>query len=120
MFTVLLLTVYFLLDLIFLLICLLINLFECLFIGLSKALQSFGSLLEGLFFIIGSTNQETKDDSSLYAIISSILNVFKCLNNRKLKALLSVEYTKTLVADTAHYCFNAISAPMVRIKLNSD
>jgi hypothetical protein len=42
---------------------------QIIFIGMSKALQSFGSLLEGLFFIIGKTNILTNISISMSVLV---------------------------------------------------
>ena len=104
--------------------------------GMAQILQNFCSLLEGLHSILSElkkiekssekssdkkadkTNKnvlknnendgnERSDIYSLRIIIGCLLNVFKCLNDPLLKALLSVEYAKTLIADNAYYCLNS-------------
>ena len=76
--------------------------------GMSQILQSFCSVLEGLHSILFSKRKiDVKDTIHLRLIIACLLNVFGCLNDPNLKALLSVEYAKTLVGDTAHCCLAA-------------
>ena len=84
--------------------------------GMSQILQSFCSVLEGLHTILfGKKKIEVKDSIHLRLIIGSLLNVFRSLNDPNLKALLSVEYAKTLVGDTAHHCLAAAKIDDVSI-----
>jgi hypothetical protein len=71
--------------------------------GMSQALQRFCSILEALHTVLSSGKvMEEEEGAYIRTIVASLLDVFQSLNDRRLKALLSVEYAKTLVADSVH------------------
>lgn len=79
--------------------------------GMSQALQRFCSIIEGLHTVLSAGRvMEEVDAAYMRTIVASLLNAFQCLNQRKLRALLSVEYAKTIVADAAHSCLTAASS----------
>jgi hypothetical protein len=76
--------------------------------GMSQALQRFCSILEALHTVLSSGKvMEEEEGAYIRTIVASLLDVFQSLNDRRLKALLSVEYAKTLVADNVHFCLAA-------------
>jgi hypothetical protein len=76
--------------------------------GMSQALQRFCSILEALHTVLSSGKvMEEEEGAYIRTIVASLLDVFQSLNDRRLKALLSVEYAKTLVADSVHFCLAA-------------
>ena len=76
--------------------------------GMSQALQRFCSILEALHTVLSSGKvMEEEEGAYIRTIVASLLDVFQRLNDRRLKALLSVEYAKTLVADNVHFCLAA-------------
>lgn len=88
--------------------------------GLSKSLQCFCSIVEALQTVLSAGKViEEEEVPFIRATVASLLDVFQCLNDVRLKALLSVEYAKTLVADTVYSCLTA-AADVTALFSNKD
>ena len=81
--------------------------------GVSVQLQASCSLFEGISQTVKILAQSAESAGAVGTILSSVMDLFALLNNQRFRAVLSVEYCKSIIMDLVYICVSTAGQSII-------